>query len=182
VAHVETATPLLESLARIPEEHDPLNRMLYLEAKHFLADHNLNYTDKVGMAVGVEVRVPLLDLDLVDFATRIPPRMKQDGSVGKAIFKRAMEHDLPHNVIYRRKAGFGAPIRRWLRVELREEVEETLSATSLTNRGLFDAAEVRRLIDLDRAGRVDGSYTVFALMCLEKWCRMFLDGPVSATS
>jgi asparagine synthase (glutamine-hydrolysing) len=61
----DTAAPLLDSLARIPHERDPLNRMLYLEGRHFLADHNLNYTDKMGMAAGVEVRVPLLDLDLV---------------------------------------------------------------------------------------------------------------------
>lgn len=176
----DAAKPMLESLARIPGEHDPLNRMLYLEAKHFLPDHNLNYTDKMGMAAGVEVRVPLLDLDLVDFATRIPTRMKQKGRVGKAIFKRAMVGDLPHDVIYRPKSGFGAPLRRWLRQELREQVEDTLSPASLLNRGLFDPTAVRRLINLDRAGRVDGSYTVFALMCVELWCRMFIDGTMPA--
>jgi asparagine synthase (glutamine-hydrolysing) len=71
-ANAPTAAPLLDSLEQISSERDPLNRMLYLEAKHFLADHNLNYTDKMGMALGVEIRVPLLDLEIVDFATRIP--------------------------------------------------------------------------------------------------------------
>ncbi len=175
-AQTESASAtMLRSLARIPHERDPLNRMLYLEGKHFLADHNLNYTDKAGMAAGVEVRVPLLDLELVEFASRIPPNLKQDGRLGKAVFKRAMEPLLPHDVIYRAKSGFGAPLRRWLRVELRDRVEDTLSAHSLRNRGLFEPVAVRRLIDLDRAGRIDGSYTIFALMCIEVWCRLFID-------
>jgi asparagine synthase (glutamine-hydrolysing) len=175
VSSLDTAQPMLASLARIPNERDPLQRMLYLEARHFLADHNLNYTDRAGMALGVEVRVPLLDLDLVRLATRIPTRFKQRGSVGKAIFKRAMEPYLPREVIYRPKTGFGVPLRRWLRDELRPMVEDTLSETALRRRGLFDPAAVRRLIDLDRTGRVDGAYTVFALMCIELWFRHFID-------
>ena len=175
VADVDTAAPLLHTLERIPRESDPLQRMLFLEAQHFLVDHNLNYTDRAGMAVGVEVRVPLLDLDLVRFATRIPTRFKQRGRVGKAIFKRAMEPYLPRDVIYRRKSGFGAPLRRWLRRELRPMVEETLSDSALRRRGVFDPAGVRRLIQLDAEGRVDGSYTIFALMCIELWFRRFID-------
>jgi asparagine synthase (glutamine-hydrolysing) len=175
VSTAETAEPLLNSLARIPAERSPLQRMLYLEAKHFLADHNLNYTDRAGMAAGVEVRVPLLDLDLVSFATLVPPRLKQKGRVGKAIFKRAMERYLPREVIYRPKSGFGVPVRRWLRNELRSMVDDTLECGSVRRRGIFDAAAVRRLVDFDRQGRIDGSYTIFALMSFELWCRSFLD-------
>ena len=171
----DTAQPLLDSLARIPAEHDPLQRMLFLESRHFLADHNLNYADRAGMAVGVEIRVPLLDLDLVRFATRVPAALKQKGRVGKAVFKRAMEPYLPHDVIYRPKSGFGAPLRRWLQKELRAQVDDTLDATALRRRGFFDPSAVRRLIERDRAGQVDGSYTIFALMCFEMWCRRFVD-------
>jgi asparagine synthase (glutamine-hydrolysing) len=173
---VDTAAPLLESLARIPHERDPLQRMLYLETKHFLADHNLNYTDRAGMAVGVEVRVPLLDVDLVRFATRVPAEFKQRGPVGKAVFKRAMEPYLPKDVIYRPKSGFGAPVRRWLRHELRPLVDDTLmDAGSIRRRGLFDPNAVRRLVEADRAGAVDGSYTMLSLICLELWCRRYVD-------
>lgn len=174
----DTAAPLAASLARIPNEHDPVNRMLYLETKHFLADHNLNYTDKTGMAAGVEVRVPLLDQELVRFAVSIPPRMKQKGATGKAIFKRAMEPYLPRDVIYRPKTGFGAPLRRWLHNELHERVDDTLSASSLSRRGLFDPAAVNRLVALDRSGQIDAAYTIFALVCTELWCRLFVDPPV----
>ena len=176
----DAARPLLESLSRLPGLRDPLERMLFLEGKHFLADHNLNYTDRMGMAAGVEVRVPLLDLELVDLATRIPPRLKQKGMLGKAIFKKAMEPDLPRDVIYRKKSGFGAPLRRWLRHELRPVVEETLSAEAVQRRGLFDPTAVRRLVKLDRAGRVDAAYVILALMSVEMWCRLFVDAPVPA--
>jgi asparagine synthase (glutamine-hydrolysing) len=171
----DAAGPLLESLARIPREQDPLQQMLYLETKHFLADHNLNYTDRAGMAVGVEVRVPLLDLELARFAARVPPEYKQRGRTGKAVFKRAMEPYLPGDVIYRPKSGFGAPLRRWLRQELRTMVEETLDAATLRRRGWFEPQAVRDLIDRDRSGAIDGSYTIFALMCFELWCRRFVD-------
>ncbi len=174
VRDADTAEPLLSSLARIPAESDRLQRLLYLETKHFLADHNLNYTDRAGMAAGVEVRVPILDIDLLRFATRVPASYKQRGHVGKAVFKLAMEPYLPRQIVYRPKTGFGAPLRRWLRHELRPLVEETLSAGVLRQRGLFDPVAAQRLLRDDLAGRVDGAYTIFALMTVELWCRRFL--------
>ncbi|MEP7311068.1 MAG: asparagine synthase (glutamine-hydrolyzing) [Pseudomonadota bacterium] len=178
VGNADVCEPLLESLQLIPRETDPLQRMLFLEARHFLADHNLNYTDRAGMAVGVEIRVPLLDVDLANFATRTPASLKQQGRVGKAIFKRAMEPYLPRDIIYRPKSGFGVPLRRWLRDELRPMVDETLDPTSIRRRGFFEPAAVRKLIDMDRSGALDGSYTLYTLMCIELWCRQFLDTPI----
>jgi asparagine synthase (glutamine-hydrolysing) len=175
VASADIAEPLMASLAEIPAERDRLQRMLFLETRHFLADHNLNYTDRAGMSAGVEVRVPLLDLDLIDFAAKIPASMKQTGSVGKSIFKEAMVGMLPNDVLYRPKSGFGAPLRRWLRHELRGRVEDTLDPAVLRRRGFFDPSAVRSLIDDDRRGKVDGSYTIFGLMCFELWCRRFID-------
>ena len=127
------------------------------------------------MAYGVETRVPFLDLDLVELATRIPPWMKQKGMTGKAIFRKAMAPHLPRAVLERSKSGFGAPLRRWLKNELRPFVAEVLSESSLKRRGFFDPKAVQRLVTLDAAERVDGSYTIFSLVCIELWCRMFLD-------
>ena len=176
----DVAAPLLETLAHYPAERDPLNRMLALEARHFLADHNLAYTDKMGMAASIEVRVPLLDVDLVALAARVPGAWKQRGRTGKALFKRAMEPVLPREVIYRRKTGFGAPLRRWMRADLAPRLDDVLGEASLARRGLFDPAAVARLRALDGAGKVDGAYTLFALMCVELWCRRFVDGPLEA--
>ncbi len=170
------AEPLSSALDHLPEGATELDRMLYLEGKFFLADHNLNYTDKMSMAHGVEVRVPLLDQDLVALATRLPDGMKQRGRTGKWVFKKAMEPYLPLEVIYRPKTGFGAPLRRWLRHELRPLVDDVLSSASIQRRGLFDADGVARLVRADREGRIDAAYTIFAVVCIELWCRAFIDG------
>ncbi|SPF38007.1 Asparagine synthetase (fragment) [Syntrophobacter sp. SbD1] len=171
----KTANPLMRSLARLPKDVPALNRMLYLETRHFLADHNLNYTDKMSMAVGVEVRVPLLDPDLIALAASLPTKFKQNGSSGKWIFKKAAESYLPNSIIYRPKTGFGAPIRRWLRVELKPMVDDVLSEACLRGRGLFDPVGVRELIEMDRLGKIDAAYTIFSIICIELWCRIFLD-------
>lgn len=170
--------PMLAFLAELPPETSRLERMLALEQRFFLTDHNLNYTDKMSMATGVEVRVPFLDLELVDFAARIPNRLKQRGSEGKWVLKKAMEPFLPSDVIYRPKSGFGAPLRRWIRVELRDLVADLLGAQSLRQRGLFDPAAVQRLIQANDQGKIDASYTLFSLMCIELWCRRFVDHPI----
>jgi len=168
-------SPVRDALEALDPSIPPLNRMLYLEGKFFLADHNLNYVDKVSMAQGVEVRVPLLDPELVDLMARMPLHLKQRGATGKWILRKALEPYLPREVLYRGKTGFGAPIRAWLRGPLAPLVNDLLSDRSLENRGLFDPAGVRDMIRLDRERRYDASYTIFSLMCIELWCRMFVD-------
>jgi len=175
VGTAEAAAPMLDFLAELPSSVAPLDRMLALEQRFFLADHNLTYTDKMSMFAGVEVRVPFLDLDLVEFAQRIPLRFKQRGSEGKWVLKKAMEPHLPREVIYRPKSGFGAPLRRWMRVELREWLADVLGEASLRRRGLFDPAAVQKLIKANDAGAVDASYTLLSLVCVELWCRSFID-------
>jgi len=179
LAGTDPGEPLRATLRELPKDASDLRRMLYLEGKHFLADHNLNYGDKMSMASGIEVRVPLLDPDLVALACSLPDDLKQHGATGKWIFKKAMEPILPHDVIYRPKTGFGAPLRRWLRHELRPMVEEVLAPRALSARGLFDPAAVARLRAADASGRIDGTYAIFSLVCLELWCRAFVDAPVS---
>lgn len=176
VAQARADAPMLEFLGGIPEGPSPLDRMLALEQRFFLADHNLIYTDKMSMAAGVEVRVPFLDMQLVELAARIPDRFKQRGHVGKWVLKKAMEPYLPREVIYRPKTGFGAPLRRWMRHELRELLGDLLSEASLRRRGLFDPVAVQRLVVDNDAGRRDASYILFSLLCIEIWMRTFKPG------
>ena len=147
-----TVNPLKLSLANIPDRVPPLNKMLYLEQKYYLADHNLNYTDKMSMAAGVEVRVPLLDQNLVELAARLPINYKQRGKEGKWIFKKAMEGILPNEVIYRPKTGFGAPIRSWINGPLKTLVRDVLSETSINNRQWFNNKAVKNLLIEDNQG------------------------------
>jgi asparagine synthase (glutamine-hydrolysing) len=167
--------PLLNTLATLPPGTDPLTMMLQLEQRHFLADHNLNYLDKTTMAFGVEARVPLLDLELVAFAATIPSRYKVRGLTGKYLFKKAMEPYLPRDIIYRRKSGFGVPLRRWMATDLREVVRDTLSSQSARARGVFNPAAVQNLIDRTDAGDPDAAYPLFSIFAFETWSRRFLD-------
>ncbi len=170
----KASAPMLEFLGELPADTSPIERTLSLEQRFFLADHNLLYTDKMSMAAGVEVRVPFLDADLVKFAATIPATMKQRGRTGKWVLKKAMEPLLPRDVIYRKKTGFGAPLRRWMRGELKALVADVLSAESLRRRGVFDPAAVHNLMEANESGRVDASYTLLSLLCIELWCREYM--------
>ena len=108
-------------------------------------------------------------------SSRIPVQFKHRGREGKWILKKAMEPYLPHDVIYRPKTGFGAPVRRWLRFELRDWLGDILSPTRLHKRGLFDPQAVQRLVVANDEGRVDASYTLLSLACIELWCESFID-------
>lgn len=167
--------PLLETIRSAPPSATPLQRMLLLEQRYFLPDHNLNYTDKMSMAVGVETRVPYLDPELMDLASRIPDRYRQHGSEGKWILKRAMEGILPQDVIYRPKTGFGVPLRAWIHGPLKSLLQDLLSAETIRKRGLFEPAAVAQLLNDDKAGHADHAYSILSLMCIELWCRAFID-------
>src|SRR6185503_18016678 len=116
---------------------DPLNKILYVDLKTFLPCLNLAYTDKTSMAANLEVRVPFLNHELTELAARMPTQMKLRGLKRKYILKRAAEKLLPRDVVWRKKAGFGAPIRSWLRGSLRPMVDELLSEETIRRRGLF---------------------------------------------
>ena len=152
-----------------------LDKMLSLEQRFFLTDHNLNYTDKMSMSEGVEVRVPFLDLDLIDFAYQIPNKYKVRNGQAKWIFKKAMEPYLPKDIIYRSKTGFGAPLRIWLKNDLRNLMNDTLSKENVSRRGLFSPSAVQNLISDNKKGKIDASYLIFSLMCIEIWFKKFID-------
>lgn len=157
------------------ESADPLNRLLYVDFKTFLPCLNLAYTDKTSMAANLEVRVPFLNVELVEMAATMPPQLKLRGIRRKYILKRAAEKLLPHDVVWRKKAGFGAPIRAWLRGPLKPMVDDLLSESRIRERALFDAAEVQRIIARNMSGREDLSLQVFQLLVLELWMQKFID-------
>jgi asparagine synthase (glutamine-hydrolysing) len=159
---------------RVTEEHW-LNQLLYVDMKTFLPCLNLSYTDKMSMAASTEVRVPFLDDELVSLTSRIPPDLKLRRMRRKYIFKRSMEGVLPKKVIWRSKAGFGAPIRSWLVGDLKPMLDEHLSPQRVASRGLFDVAEVQRLRRANEAGTEDNALRLWSLLTLELWQQHFLD-------
>ena len=153
----------------------PLNRLLYVDLKTFLPCLNLMTTDKMSMAANLEVRVPFLNRQMIEMAARMPPRLKLRGLKRKYILKRALEGVLPNDVISRRKAGFGAPIRSWLRGPLKPLIADLLSEEVLRRRGLFRPKEVKRVLDANFSGREDYNLQVFQLLGLELWHQTFID-------
>jgi asparagine synthase (glutamine-hydrolysing) len=156
---------------------DELSRLLYLDHKAFLPCLNLTYTDKMSMAASVEVRVPLLDDELVKLAARIPSSLKLHGLRRKYVFKKSQERVLPRDIVWRRKAGFGAPVRAWLSGDLAPMIADLLSEETVSRRGLVDPGAVRRLIDDNASGRADTSLQLYALLTLELWHQTFVDRP-----
>ena len=166
---------------RVRDEHW-LNQLLYVDMKMFLPCLNLAYTDRMSMATGVEVRVPLLDDEVVDLSARIPPNLKLHRMTRKHVFKRSQQGVLPEEVIWRPKAGFGAPLRSWIGGELRPLVDDLLSPASVSARGLFDPAEVQRIVAAERAGTEDNALRIWTLLTLELWQQAHMDAsPASAT-
>jgi asparagine synthase (glutamine-hydrolysing) len=153
----------------------PLNRLLYVDLKTFLPSLNLAYTDKTSMAANLEVRVPFLNHELMELAARMPPSLKLRGLKRKYILKRAAEKLLPKEIVWRKKAGFGAPIRSWLRGPLKPMVDELLSEETIRRRGVFQPAAVQKIISANLSGREDFNLQVFQLLTLELWQRQFLD-------
>lgn len=160
----------------LDKDVNDLDRMLFWELKTFLVDHNLNYTDKLGMAVGVESRIPFLDLDLVELSLSIPTSMKMKGKETKYILKKVAEKYLPHDVIYRPKTGFGAPVRKWITSDLQPMIHERLSIDRIKARGIFNPVAVWDLINQNKSGKIDASYSIWALLAVESWCMQFVDG------
>lgn len=154
-----------------------LNRHSHMLIQGFLAAHNFLYSDKSSMAASLEVRVPFMDLELMRLAARIPERYKLRGGVTKSVLKKAMEPLVGRDVLYRAKTGFGAPLRKWIAVDLKPAVQDLLGERRLRERGLFDPAAVRRVLDENADARADHAYLIYALLTLEIWMQTFIDRP-----
>jgi len=151
-----------------------LDAMLYIDTKTWLPDDLLIKADKMTMANSLELRVPLLDHKILEFAAALPSSLKVRGFTTKYLAKKALGRRLPKSILNRRKAGFPVPYESWLRKELRDWVYEVLFDRTTTNRGYFAAQAVHKLLAHDEANR-RYSKEIFSLVTLELWHRTFLD-------
>ncbi|HEY5041195.1 MAG TPA: asparagine synthase (glutamine-hydrolyzing) [Verrucomicrobiae bacterium] len=151
-----------------------LNQMLYVDSKTWLPDDLLVKADKITMANSLELRVPLLDHVVLEFAASLPPDFKVRGRETKRILKATFAKSLPAEILKRKKAGFPVPYESWLRGELKKKVEDVLLSDRCLARGYFQKAEVSRLLE---ANARDGRFAkeVFCLLVLELWHRTFFD-------
>ena len=151
-----------------------VNRMLYLDTKSTLPDDLLLKADKMTMANSVELRVPLLDHNILEFAATLPESFKVKGFTTKYIAKKALSQRVPREILERKKAGFPVPYQSWFRSELRNWVADVLLDRKSIGRGYFNGGEVERLV---QANAATGAYSreLLSLIALEFWHRAFAD-------
>lgn len=146
-----------------------LDRLIYLYCKFYLQDDILVKVDRASMACGLEARAPFLDYTFVEFTTRIPAAMKLKGFATKHILKKAMKSKLPADIIARGKKGFGIPIAKWFRGELRDLLLDTLSPHRLQQQGLFNPGTICRLVDDHLQGTRDNRKQLWTLFMFQLW-------------
>ena len=148
---------------------ETLSEMFYLDFRLYLEDNLLVKIDRASMACSLELRTPLLDHRLVEFAASLPAACKVRGFRAKYLLKKAVEQWLPHKIVYRPKRGFSVPIARWMREGLRPLLDETLGEDKLKRQGMFNVPFVRRLLREHWSGRVDHRKTLWTLLCFQLW-------------
>jgi asparagine synthase (glutamine-hydrolysing) len=154
---------------------DTLHTMLYIDTKTWLPDDLLIKADKMTMANSIELRVPLLDHKVLEFAASLPPQQKINGRNTKYILKRALSQKIPGQIRNRKKAGFPVPYASWIRRELKGLVRDVLLDSKTCERGYFRKDAVEKLLAENSNGR-DFSKEIFSLLSLELWQRTFIEG------
>jgi asparagine synthase (glutamine-hydrolysing) len=146
-----------------------MNRILYLDMKLYMESDILVKVDRASMANSLEVRVPLLNKVMMDYVNTLPFDLKLKGFTRKYIFRQAMRGKLPDEIIDRPKKGFGMPIAKWLRGELKGLMMEMLSDNRLRESGVFEPAYVARLVDDHLAMRSDNRKQLWSLLVFQMW-------------
>ena len=150
-----------------------LNRMLNVDTKTSLPDDLLLKADKMTMANSIELRVPLLDHKVLEFAAALPESLKVRGLTTKYIAKKALQHRVPHEILHRKKAGFPVPYESWLRTELKGWLTDVLLDRQTMSRGYFQRSSIEKLI-IENSATGKYSKELFSLAVLELWHRAFL--------
>ena len=157
------------------DAREPLDRMLAADMQTRLAEHSLMLTDRLSMAFGLEVRSPLLDTPLVEFANRLPADLKIRGSTLKYALRQVARRHLPEPILRRPKQGFMFPVASWFRDRLHGLLRSWLPDGAFVRDGWFRRDAIERLLDEHRAGAADHHVRLWMLLNLELWRRMVVD-------
>lgn len=153
---------------------DFLHTILHFDVLGWLPDDLLMKVDKMGMAASIEARTPFLDHKLFEYVAGMPAEMKLRGKTSKYLLRQVADRLLPESIRQRKKHGFDVPLQRWLRDDLHAMLHERLSEERLRAHGLFQPAEVARLIEEHESGRADHHLHLWTLLCFQLWFDTFI--------
>lgn len=159
---------------------DPLALIQYLDLKTYLVGDINTKVDRASMAHSLEVREPLMDHELVEWLATLPSSLKVRGQEGKYLLKKAMEPQLPHDVLYRPKMGFAVPLARWFRGPLRQRVRDAVLGDRLADTGWFQRPYLEHLVEAHQSGSRDYSAPLWTLLMFEAFLRQVVDGGTAA--
>jgi asparagine synthase (glutamine-hydrolysing) len=151
----------------------PLNQMLYVDTKTWLPDDLLVKADKITMATSVELRVPLLDFQILEFATSLPQHYKVLGWSLKRILKAALSESVPREVLNRKKTGFPVPYDYWMQKDMKEFVFDNIIRQNSELSIYFSKTKLREILEAHQRGE-GYSKEIFSLLVLELWLQTFL--------
>jgi len=156
------------------DAEDPLDRAFYQDLKMYLPDDLLALNDRIGMHHSLELRVPFVDHEIVEFAASIPREMKVGLTGRKIILRHAMRGILPPEILSHRKQGFASPLTSWIRSGLNQYVKETLSPQRIRRAGILNEESVMRLIDRHMDRKENNYKIIFSLLMFQKWTDRYL--------
>lgn len=174
-AAAESSLAPIETAMRSSDAQSGLDTLLAIDMGTYLPDDVLTKMDRASMAHSLEVRSPLLDHTVVEFAARLPVSMKVHGAQTKFLLKQVARRYLPDAIVDRPKVGFAVPLDAWFRADLRMLARDVLLDSRATARGLFRADRVARLIGQHTSGKAEHGARLWTLTVLELWCREFVD-------
>jgi asparagine synthase (glutamine-hydrolysing) len=173
--NVDSRTKILEHFDS-DNADELIDRMLYTDLMTRMPDHLLTIVDRMAMAHGLEVRPPLLEHRMVEFAAEIPSSLKLKGTTLKYALRRVAARYIDPSLVTRRKQGFGFPIAQWLRGEMSGFLRHVVEHSRLIEMGVFEAETVSQLVDEHLDGKRDHNFRLWILMNLEIWHRILIEG------
>jgi asparagine synthase (glutamine-hydrolysing) len=150
------------------------SQMMRFDAETYLPEDVLTKVDRMSMAHSIESRVPLLDNDVIEFSATLPAALKIKSGRRKHILKEVAATLLPAHILNRRKQGFGVPLGAWFRGNLRELFADTLLSPASLQRGYFQPAFVRQLVDEHLGGKRDHTLRLWQLVVFERWHQQYV--------
>ena len=170
------------AIADAPPWLQPLERQLHVDFRFHLPNDMLVKVDRMSMAHALEVRVPLLDLEVLRACLALPPQWKRRGRRGKIVLRRMLAADLPPEVVERRKAGFLVPLEAWMQSAWQPLLRQHLTEQFAADSGLLCWPVLQEMIECQAARREDYAYPLFALLVLALWWRIWITGEMPVAS